>query len=103
MKLRVKNVFRDKTDGVTIYAPGELIEIKDVARAKDLIERDLCEAESAGKSQGAGKKAAENDAAGKAAEKPQDAGKKAAEKDAAGETTEKPQDAGKKPKVTKNA
>lgn len=43
MKLIVKNVFRDKIDGVTVYQPGSVIEIKDPERAKDLIGRKLCE------------------------------------------------------------
>lgn len=75
MKLKVKNVFRDKTDGVTVYAPGTIIEIESETRAKDLIDRELCEVVAAGKPQGAGKKAAGNDAAGETAGKPQGAGK----------------------------
>ncbi len=43
MKLIVRQTFRDKTDHVTMYHPGSVIEIKDLARAHDLIERGLCE------------------------------------------------------------
>ena len=43
MKLIVKNIFRDKTDGVTVYHPGSVIEIKDTERARDLLSRGLCE------------------------------------------------------------
>lgn len=43
MKLIVKNTFRDKIDHVTVYHPGSVIEIKDPARAQDLIKRGLCE------------------------------------------------------------
>lgn len=43
MKLLVKKTFRDKTDHVTDYHPGSVIEIKDPERAKNLIERGLCE------------------------------------------------------------
>lgn len=53
MKLIVKKTFRDNIDHVTVYHPGSVIEIKDPARAQDLIKRGLCE-ES--KSQSNGKK-----------------------------------------------
>lgn len=42
MKLIVKNVFRDKTDHVTIYAPETILEVKDKERAADLVKRGLC-------------------------------------------------------------
>lgn len=43
MRLIVKQTFRDKTDHVTVYHPGSVVEVKDPARAQDLIERGLCE------------------------------------------------------------
>lgn len=42
MKLIVKNVFRDKTDHVTVYAPETILEVKDKERAADLVKRGLC-------------------------------------------------------------
>lgn len=42
MKLIVKNVFRDKTDHVTVYEPGTILEVKDKERAADLVKRGLC-------------------------------------------------------------
>ena len=42
MKLTVKNIFRDKTDHVTVYEPGAILEVKDKERAADLIKRGLC-------------------------------------------------------------
>ena len=42
MKLIVKNTFRDKTDHVTIYEPGSILEVKDKERAADLVKRGLC-------------------------------------------------------------
>lgn len=42
MKLIVKNTFRDKTDHVTEYAPGTVLEVHDEGRSQDLVERGLC-------------------------------------------------------------
>ncbi len=42
MKLIVKDLFRDKTDHVTVYAPGTILEVKDKERGADLVKRDLC-------------------------------------------------------------
>ena len=42
MKLIVKNTFRDKTDHVTVYEPGTILEVKDNERANDLVKRKLC-------------------------------------------------------------
>lgn len=42
MKLIVKNTFRDKTDHVTVYEPGSILEVKDKERAADLVKRGLC-------------------------------------------------------------
>ena len=42
MKLSVKNVFRDKTDHVTVYEPETILEVKDKERAADLVKRGLC-------------------------------------------------------------
>lgn len=42
MKLIVKNVFRDKTDHVTVYEPGTILDVKDKERAADLVKRGLC-------------------------------------------------------------
>ena len=42
MKLIVKNTFRDKTDHVTVYEPGSILEVKDKERASDLVKRGLC-------------------------------------------------------------
>lgn len=42
MKLIVKNVFRDKTDHVTVYEPETILEVKDKERAADLVKRGLC-------------------------------------------------------------
>ena len=42
MKLIVKNTFRDKTDHVTVYEPGTILEVKDNERANDLVKRELC-------------------------------------------------------------
>ena len=42
MKLIVKNTFRDKTDHVTVYEPGTILEVKDKERAGDLVKRGLC-------------------------------------------------------------
>ena len=42
MTLIVKNVFRDKTDHVTVYEPGTILEVKDKERAADLVKRGLC-------------------------------------------------------------
>ena len=41
MKVKVLTVFRDKNDHVTVYEPGMILEVKDEARANDLIERGL--------------------------------------------------------------
>lgn len=43
MKLIVKSAFRDKTDHVTVYEPGTILEMKDKERAADLVKRGLCE------------------------------------------------------------
>jgi hypothetical protein len=43
MKLKVLKTFRDKNDGVTIYQPGEVIDIKEETRVADLVKRGLCE------------------------------------------------------------
>ena len=48
MKLTVKNIFRDKTDHVTVYEPGTILDVKDKERAADLVKRGLC-AEYTGK------------------------------------------------------
>ena len=42
MKLVVKNTFRDKTDHVTVYESGTILEVKDKERAVDLVKRGLC-------------------------------------------------------------
>ncbi len=42
MKLIVKNVFRDKTDHVTVYEPGTILDVKDKERGADLVKRGLC-------------------------------------------------------------
>ena len=42
MKLIVKNTFRDKTDHVTVYEQGTILEVKDKERAGDLVKRGLC-------------------------------------------------------------
>lgn len=42
MKLIVKNTFRDKTDHVTVYESGTILEVKDKERAGDLVKRGLC-------------------------------------------------------------
>ena len=42
MKLIVKNVFRDKTDHVTVYEPETILDVKDKERAADLVKRGLC-------------------------------------------------------------
>ena len=42
MKLNVKNTFRDKTDHVTVYEPGTILEVQDKERAVDLVKRGLC-------------------------------------------------------------
>lgn len=42
MKLIVKNKFRDKTDHVTVYEPGTILEVKDKERSADLVGRGLC-------------------------------------------------------------
>ena len=42
MKLIVKNAFRDKTDHVTVYEPGTILDMNDKERAADLVERGLC-------------------------------------------------------------
>lgn len=42
MRLIVKKIFRDKTDHVTLYKPGSILEMDDQARASDLIVRGLC-------------------------------------------------------------
>ena len=42
MKLIVKNVFRDKTDHVTVYEPETILEVKDKERGADLVKRGLC-------------------------------------------------------------
>ena len=42
MKLVVKNTFRDKTDHVTVYEQGTILEVKDKERGVDLVKRDLC-------------------------------------------------------------
>lgn len=42
MKLIVKEVFRDKTDHVTVYEPETVLEVKDKTRADDLVKRGLC-------------------------------------------------------------
>ena len=42
MKLIVKNLFRDKTDHVTVYEPETILEVKDKERAADLVKRGLC-------------------------------------------------------------
>lgn len=41
MKVKVLKLFRDKNDHVTLYEPGMILEVKDEARANDLIERGL--------------------------------------------------------------
>lgn len=43
MKLNVLKTFRDRNDGVTVYHPGEVIDIEDEMRVEDLIRRGLCE------------------------------------------------------------
>ena len=48
MKLTVKNIVRDKTDHVTVYEPGTILDVKDKERAADLVKRGLC-AEYTGK------------------------------------------------------
>lgn len=42
MRLIVKNIFRDKIDGVTVYQPGTILDVKDKERAADLVKRELC-------------------------------------------------------------
>ena len=42
MKLIVENTFRDKTDHVTVYESGTILEVKDKERAVDLVKRGLC-------------------------------------------------------------
>lgn len=42
MKLTVRKTFRDKTDHVTVYEPGTILDVKDKERATDLVERGLC-------------------------------------------------------------
>lgn len=42
MKLIVKNTFRDKTDHVTVYEPGTILDVKDKERGADLVKRGLC-------------------------------------------------------------
>ena len=42
MKLIVKNIFRDKTDHVTVYKAETILEVKDKDRAADLVKRGLC-------------------------------------------------------------
>ena len=42
MKVIVKKTFRDKDDHVTEYGPGTVLEVKDEARARSLVERGLC-------------------------------------------------------------
>ena len=42
MKLTVKKTFRDKTDHVTVYEPGSILEVNDKERAADLVKRGLC-------------------------------------------------------------
>lgn len=42
MKLTVKKTFRDKTDHVTVYEPGTILDVKDKERAADLVKRGLC-------------------------------------------------------------
>lgn len=42
MKLTVRKTFRDKTDHVTLYEPGTILDVKDKERASDLIKRGLC-------------------------------------------------------------
>ena len=42
MKLIVKNIFRDKTDHVTVYEPETILEVKDKERAANLVKRGLC-------------------------------------------------------------
>lgn len=42
MKLIVKKTFRDKTDHVTVYEPGTILEVNDKERAADLVKRGLC-------------------------------------------------------------
>lgn len=42
MKVKVTSVFRDKFNG-QLYNPGEVIEIEDEARVKDLASRGLAE------------------------------------------------------------
>ena len=41
MKVKVKETFRDRDDHVTEYKPGMVLEVKDEARAKSLLEREL--------------------------------------------------------------
>lgn len=42
MKLRVKQPFQDK-ETLGHYVPGDLIDIKDAARAKDIVDKGLAE------------------------------------------------------------
>lgn len=42
MKLEVKQTFRDKNDHVTVYHPGDTLDVEDKARAADLVKRGLC-------------------------------------------------------------
>ena len=42
MKLRVKQPFQDK-ETLGHYVPGDLIDIKDAARAKDIVGKGLAE------------------------------------------------------------
>ena len=41
-KLKVKGTFRDKYDHVTVYEPGQILEVEDKERAKSLVDRGLC-------------------------------------------------------------
>ena len=43
MVLKVIAPFRDKYDRTTRYQPGDVLETDDAERARDLIERRLCE------------------------------------------------------------
>lgn len=42
-KLRVLQVFADKVDAKTVYTPGQIIEIDDQDRVKDIVKRGLAE------------------------------------------------------------
>lgn len=80
MKLIVKTQFRDKTDHVTVYEPGSILEVKDTERCADLVERGLC-------AEYKGRKAAEVTLGEEvAAEEPSEpSGEETAETSAAGE------------------